>query len=155
MTQKPLFSEENIEQDQNLCFVIMPFDPALNNVYTTIGTIIETYCQLKCVRVDEIRGPGRITTDIWTNINRARFLVADLTGRNSNVFYELGIAHALKKPVILLAQNPNEEVPFDLREVRYIRYDPHNLKELQNVLPGYVKTIISTIPTNWKKIICH
>lgn len=151
MTQKTLFPEDNIEQDQNLCFVIMPFVPALDNVYTTIEKIIETYCQLKCVRVDEIHSPGRITMDIWMNINRARFLIADLTGRNSNVFYELGIAHARNKSVILLAQNPNEEVPFDLREVRYIHYDPRNLKELYRVLPEYVKTIVSTVPLKWNK----
>jgi formylglycine-generating enzyme required for sulfatase activity len=58
---------------------------------------------------------------ICQNIQRARFIVADVTGKDPNVFYELGIAHILGKPVILITQRP-EDVPFDLRAMFYIYY---------------------------------
>lgn len=59
---------------------------------------------------------------VWDGINRARVVIADLTGRNPNVFYELGIAHTLGKPVVMLTQSM-DFVPFDLRQLRCIVYD--------------------------------
>jgi formylglycine-generating enzyme required for sulfatase activity len=58
---------------------------------------------------------------ICQNIQRARFIVADVTGKDPNVFYELGIAHILGKPVVLITQRP-KDVPFDLRTMFYIYY---------------------------------
>ena len=62
-----------------------------------------------------------IVEDIWESINRARILIADLTGKNPNVFYEVGIAHTVGKEVILTTQNI-DDVPFDLRHLRHIQY---------------------------------
>ena len=59
---------------------------------------------------------------IWRGINKAKVLVAELTTKNPNVFYELGLAHALRKPVILISSN-QDDVPFDLRHIRVILYD--------------------------------
>jgi hypothetical protein len=136
--------------EPKLCFVVMPFNSALKNVYDAIKSTIDNYCGLKCKRADEISNSGRITNDIWKNISKARFLIADLTDRNPNVFYELGLAHALNKQVILLTQN-TDEVPFDLREIRYITYDSNNLASLRTELIEYAKECISTIPENWNK----
>ena len=58
----------------------------------------------------------------WSGINSARVLVAELTSRNPNVFYELGLAHALRKPVVLVSSS-EEDVPFDLQHIRVIYYD--------------------------------
>src|SRR5438045_3859364 len=104
----------------------MPFDHALKNVYGVVVNVVEDYCALRCVRADEINRSRRITDDIWRNINEARFVIADLTGRNANVFYEVGLAHARNKPVILLTQS-GDDVTFDLKEIRYLQYDPHDL----------------------------
>jgi hypothetical protein len=60
--------------------------------------------------------------EVWENIRKSRVVLADLTGRNANVFYETGIAHALGKEVILMAREL-EDVPFDLRHLRCILYD--------------------------------
>jgi hypothetical protein len=54
-------------------------------------------------------------------IDRSRVVICDCTGRNPNVFYEIGIAHTLGREVILITQNP-EDIPFDLRHLRYVRY---------------------------------
>ena len=59
---------------------------------------------------------------VWSGINAAKVLVAELTTRNPNVFYELGLAHALEKPVVLRSSN-EVDVPFDLKHIRVIYYD--------------------------------
>jgi hypothetical protein len=59
---------------------------------------------------------------VWAGITGAKVLVAELTGRNPNVFYELGLAHALNKPVVLISSN-QDDVPFDLQHIRVIYYD--------------------------------
>ena len=72
-------------------------------------------------RADDIFSDGAIVEDIWKAIINAFVLVADCTGRNPNVFYEIGIAHAMGKPVVLLTQD-SSDVPFDVRHLRLIRY---------------------------------
>ena len=59
---------------------------------------------------------------IWEQIEKAKLLLADLSGKNANVFYELGLAHAARKPVIFTASD-TDDVPFDLRHLRVIIYD--------------------------------
>jgi hypothetical protein len=59
---------------------------------------------------------------VWAGINSAKVLVAELSTRNPNVFYELGLAHALQKPVVLISSN-EADVPSDLRHIRVIYYD--------------------------------
>src|ERR1019366_7742610 len=75
------------------------------------------------VRADaDIFATGKIIDQIWRGINAAKVLVAELTTRNANVLYELGLAHALKKPVVLVSSN-QLDVPFDLQHIRVIYYD--------------------------------
>ena len=75
------------------------------------------------VRADaEIFAIGKIIDQIWRGINAAKVLVAELSTRNPNVFYELGLAHALHKPVVLVSSN-EPDVPFDLQHIRVIYYD--------------------------------
>jgi HEAT repeat protein len=59
--------------------------------------------------------------DIWRSIQEATFVVADLSGRNPNVLYELGLAHAVQKPAVLLSQQI-DDIPFDLRSIRCLIY---------------------------------
>src|SRR5690348_12853904 len=78
---------------------------------------------LQAIRADaEIFGTGKIIDQIWRGLNNAKVLIAELTTRNVNVFYELGLAHALQKPVVLVAAN-EPDVPFDLKHIRVIYYD--------------------------------
>lgn len=107
--------------DNKLCFVLMPFDKHIAPVYSEVIKPLMRELELECIRADEFSKSNPIIDDILDNIKKARFLVADLTGRNPNVFYELGLAHAMSKEVILLAQNI-EDVPFDVRHYRIITY---------------------------------
>jgi hypothetical protein len=105
------------------CFVMMPFADPVGGYYKSLYEPAIEKAKLRAIRADaDIYGTGKIVDQIWDGITSARVLVAELTGRNANVLYELGIAHALRKPVVLVCSN-EDDVPFDLRHVRVIYYD--------------------------------
>jgi hypothetical protein len=103
-------------------FVISPFGEPFDTYFTHIIKPALEDAGLYAVRGDSLYRPTTIVDDIWQGIQEARLLVAELTGRNPNVFYELGLAHAISKPVILLSESI-EDVPFDLRSIRVLLYD--------------------------------
>ena len=110
-------------QATDTCFVMMPFAEPLGSYYATVYQPAIEKARLKAIRADaEIFGTGKIMDQIWNGIHNARVLVAELTGRNPNVLYELGLAHALRKPVVLVSSN-KDDVPFDVQHVRVIYYD--------------------------------
>lgn len=82
---------------------------------------------LKAVRADELAAPGRITNQIIDHLLHARSAVADLTGRNANVFYELGVRHMANLPVALIVAHDEPALPFDLAQMRVVRYDHTSL----------------------------
>src|SRR4029453_6861595 len=101
---------------------------------------------LECVRGDEIYSEQSIVQDIWKSVRRARVIVAELSGRNPNVMYEVGLAHALGKPIILLTRN-QEDVPFDLKSLRYIYYDTENPDwgpDLKDNLTGALEKVLES-----------
>jgi hypothetical protein len=105
------------------CFVLMPFAPPLGRHYELIYEPAIKKAGLVPVRADaDIFATGKIMEQVWSGINAAKVLVAELTSRNPNVFYELGIAHALKKPVVLISAT-EDDVPFDVRHIRVIYYE--------------------------------
>lgn len=134
-----IFGGHNFTPDPNLCFVLMPFVKDMEPVYMDHIKPIIVSESISCQRADEIEGTNLITYDIWEKINRCRFIIADLTGKNPNVFYEIGLAHALGKEVILITQSM-DDVPFDLKALRCIVYafTPRGMKELEAKL---IKTI--------------
>ena len=105
------------------CFVMQPFAVPLGDYYEKIYKPAIEKAGLRPVRADaEIFATGKIMDQVWQGINAAKVLVAELTTRNPNVFYELGLAHALKKPVVLVSAK-EEDVPFDLQHIRVIYYN--------------------------------
>lgn len=105
------------------CFVMQPFGGHLGTYYESIFKPAIQQAGLTPVRADDdIFATGKIMDQVWRGIRQATVLVAELTSKNPNVFYELGLAHALEKPVILVSSN-QEDVPFDLRHIRAIFYD--------------------------------
>lgn len=105
-------------------FVIMPFAPEFEEIYNLFiaTTLIESGFEVS--RADDILSQRNILEDIVRSIIDSDLIVADLTGKNPNVYYELGLAHALGKPVILLIQSI-EDLPFDLRSYRVVTYNTH------------------------------
>ncbi|MCP1430790.1 hypothetical protein J3D45_003288 [Microbacterium foliorum] len=130
--------------DSKLVAVMMPFDPNFDVVYETIALAVDDI-GMKCVRVDNIWEHDHVMGDVLSLLWRARVVVADLTDRNPNVFYETGLAHALPRRTILLTQNP-DDVPFDLRSIRYLRYGVGSKarKALREQLSERLKTLSSS-----------
>jgi len=112
-------------KQKETCFVIMPFGGWGDEYYETIYCPAINSAGLEPHRADDLFRPSTIVHDIWAYTRKAKILLADLTGKNPNVFYELGLAHALAKPVILVAESM-EEIPFDFRSLRVITYDKHD-----------------------------
>lgn len=121
-------------------FVLMPFKPAFNNVYE-FG--IQQSCErigLHCERADKQIFEGTILDRIYNQISKADIIVADMTGQNPNVFYEVGYAHALGKRVILLT-GTREDIPFDLVHYPHIIYSDQ-LKVLASELERRLQWMI-------------
>jgi len=129
------------------CFVMMPFAPPLGGYYEKIYKPAIEKAGLTPIRADtEIFGTGKIIDQIWSGINNAKVLVAELTKRNPNVFYELGLAHALEKPVVLVSSN-EDDVPFDLQHIRVIYYDVNDPFWGSKLMDKIAENILSAIQT--------
>jgi hypothetical protein len=124
-------------------FVLMPFAPELRPVYEDQIRRVAHALQLSVKRADDFFTTGSIVDDVWDAINAAKILIADCTGRNPNVFYELGIAHAIGKPVILITQD-RDDVPVDVRHRRYIEYEftPRGMSEFEERLANTIRTTL-------------
>ena len=119
------------------CFVISPIGDEgseerqhADDVFDyIIKPAVETR-HLIAIRSDHIETPGLISTDMYKRILGDELCVVVLTGMNPNVFYELAVAHAAARPVVLLIQK-GEEPPFDLKDHRYVEYDVGNSEALR------------------------
>jgi hypothetical protein len=99
----------------------MPFGPPFDGYYQKIIKPSAGKAGLDALRSDEIYSTKAIIQDIWNKIWQARVIVADVTGKNPNVNYELGLCHALGIPTIIITRNI-DDVPFDYRHRRCITY---------------------------------
>lgn len=123
------------------CFVMMPFGQWMDSYYREIYVPAIQEAGLEPVRADELFSTGSVIEQIWEQITRAKVLLADLTDKNANVFYELGLAHAANKPVVFTTGRL-DDVPFDLRHLRVAVYDirdPSWGEKLKATLAVYLK----------------
>jgi len=100
----------------------MPFAEEWHDVYE-LG--IKPACEaagMECARVDEQIFLEHILKRMYSQIDRATLVVAEMTGRNPNVFYEAGYAHGIGKPVIFLTKS-GEDIPFDLKQYPHVVYE--------------------------------
>jgi hypothetical protein len=107
-------------------FVIMPFSEAWSDgIYAFIRRTIERLeapeGELHLYRADEIAQPGQISQQIKDSIAAAHVVIADITGVNPNVMWELGYADGLGKTIVILNQNPSSS-PFDMIDRRQVAY---------------------------------
>lgn len=107
--------------DQDI-LVIMPPDKTFRALYDEHVHSIAQKLNCTVHRSDDLFTENVIIQDIWSSIYASRLVIADCTGRNPNVFYELGIAHTLGRPVVLVTQN-TQDIPFDVRDRRFLQYD--------------------------------
>lgn len=102
-------------------FVLAPFDDASNRRWSSLLQPAIKEAGYEAKRADSVQTSRNILQDVVTGIYEADIIIADLTGMNPNVMYELGIAHALHKPTLMISDSL-ESVPFDLRAYRIIEF---------------------------------
>lgn len=119
---KEFFEKNKTNVTKGLCFIIMPFQDKTDRIYNEVISEAIRECGLTPIRADQIFDTRPIMISVMEKINESEIIIADVTDRNPNVFYELGMAHITKDRVILLSQDI-EDVPFDLRHFRFIIYE--------------------------------
>lgn len=103
-------------------FVVMQFGSPYNEIYEVIKAVCLEY-GVESHRADETYNPGLILADIVREITESEFVIAEITPANPNVYYEVGYAHAINKPVILLVDSGIEKLPFDISGFRALFYE--------------------------------
>ncbi|MEK6289109.1 MAG: hypothetical protein AABO57_25625 [Acidobacteriota bacterium] len=138
---RPVFGPPGEDHAHDV-FVLMPFSEDLEPVYTDHILKVTDKLDLSTKRADDLYSPTFIVRDIWNSINSAKVIIADCTGRNPNVFYELGIAHTVGKSPIILTQD--DQIPFDINYVRLIKYQytPRGMEKFEQYLERYLGYVL-------------
>jgi len=131
----------SVPVDETLAFVLTPFNEKYNSQYSVIKKVV-TDLGFRCSRGDDSNLSSNILGHIVQQITKSRIVIANISGRNPNVFYELGIAHALGKPVLIVSESL-ADIPFDINSSRILAFEDENdlSKKLRN---WFVHTLAST-----------
>lgn len=132
---------------EKLCFVICPISdkgtPTHKRSDQVLRHIIEPAakeCGYKAFRADEITAPGIITNQVIDHLINDPLVIADLTDHNANVFYELAVRHAVGKPLVQIIDS-QQHIPFDVSQMRTIKFDVHDLDSVANCRKEIVEHI--------------
>jgi hypothetical protein len=142
---KPVGAQDRrVREFLDICFVMMPFGGWFDRYYQEIYIPAVKDAGLEPIRADELFSTGSVVEQIWEQISKAKVLLADLTDKNPNVFYELGLSHAAFKPVVFTSARV-DDVPFDLRHLRVIIYEtrePEWAQKLRKHITEYLRNTI-------------
>ena len=134
-------------ESQKQCFIIAPIGSPgsvtrkrSDQVLRDIIRPAVRKCGYKAIRADEISKPGMITRQILQRVAEDPLVIADLTGGNPNVFYELAIRHALQKPLVQIIEK-GEKLPFDIADTRTIYFDLDDVKVAKSKIVECIKAI--------------
>jgi hypothetical protein len=116
------FSEFSIESRPGELFVVMQLSEPYKQLYEEVIRPVAKEFSLQAYHAGDVFGPGVILHDIAQGIVESKVVIAEITPANQNVFYEVGYAHALGKPTILLAER-GKQLPFDISGYRVLFYD--------------------------------
>lgn len=130
MWVNPIFKAKDLVVDSNMCFCVLPFNQKRLELFDeVIKPNLEEKFKLTVIRSGKVIQPNLdIRENIWTYINKAAFVIADISDYNANVYYELGICHTLGKKVIMLCDEKSfkedykEKLPFDIGTINTIFY---------------------------------
>lgn len=107
-----------VELEQPRAFVVMQFTSPYNELFQQVVRPVCADLGVAAVRADDSYGPGLVIADVTRQIDESKFVVAEITPANPNVYYEVGYAHARNKPTILIADRKMERLPFDISPFR-------------------------------------
>jgi hypothetical protein len=137
------------QEKERTCFVIAPIGEEGSEIRRRSDQVLKHVigpaareCGYEAVRADRISEPGMITSQVIQHLLDDPLVVADLTGRNPNVFYELAIRHAVRKPIAQVIQ-VGEPIPFDVAQSRIIQVDHHDLDSVARCREELVSQIRS------------
>ncbi|KAB8151421.1 hypothetical protein EZY14_018985 [Kordia sp. TARA_039_SRF] len=133
-----IFENRNIEE--NTAFVIIPFNEEMSFIY---GEILQVCIELKisCIRADEIFDNRSVMGNILDEISSSEVIIADLSQKNPNVYYELGIAHSIRdENSVLLLTDSIEQIPFDIKNRSILIYNRNNIHKFKNDLRKKIQT---------------
>src|ERR1051325_2090077 len=126
------------------CFIIMPFHKKFIPVRDMIKDVVCDAIQGTAIRADDIFEVGEVVAQVRAAIEQSDFCVADITGNNPNVMWEIGYARALGKSVVVLRQH-SEQIPFDVRTERFFKYSLADLTAAKMPITRAIKTIESDL----------
>ena len=151
MIPKKYFEDNRIPIDPNYIFVLLPYE--LQHIYEEgiqkpVKSINDSMrVKLVCENSLDIKGSGNIMADVWYRILKAQVIIADITGLNPNVMYELGVALTQKDNVVIIcdmAIRHKADIPFDINHLRIDFYDPKRLDDLSTKLIQTITEILKT-----------
>ena len=116
------FSEITASKSHGKAFVVMKLDGSYDELYREVIVPTAEKFELRAFHAGDMFGPGFILDDIVNSIVESKVVIAEITSLNPNVFYEVGYAHAIGKPTILLAEH-GKALPFDISGYRCLFYE--------------------------------
>lgn len=150
---RPIFHSKIPQIDQKLCFVLMPFGREWSDrVYKSLLRENIESLGLQCLRADNLKG-AIVMEDIWIKINQAAFIIADVTERNPNVMYEMGIVHSIGKPAILITQDV-DNIPFDFKHLRHYEYKD-NIDSFKTFGIELKEVVIDLYKNNYQDVVLN
>jgi hypothetical protein len=141
-------SKPNRSDGSKRCFVVSAFgssEPERREHTQVLKHLVRKVLEpmgYKVERADEIDEAGQITHQVIERLLDDELVIADLTNRNPNVFYELAVRHAARKPVVTLMVE-GQELPFDLKDVRTVFYDIHDPDKLESAQEDLSQKVIA------------
>lgn len=133
LTYQATDASDLLESSSSLCFAMMPFRPESEAIYWELIKPAAETVGLTPLRADQMHGSGAVAEQIRAAIRESRVCIADVSAANPNVLYEIGLAEALGKPIVLIAQD-GTQASFDIAHVRYIVYRRDDLESAHTPL---------------------
>jgi len=141
-----IVSNFKVDSARPKAFVIMQFGNGYDPIYNDLIKPTVEDAGFECVRGDEQATVNLILQDIIVSIKEASLIIADITPDNPNVYYELGYAHAINKPTIILCDSTRSKLPFDVSGFRTLFYDNsiHGKGKIEKTLKIFIENILAS-----------
>lgn len=146
-TNEIVVSNLVVSPEKPKLFVVMQFTPPYNELYTDVILPLGKKLGFDVLRADEFYGPGLIINDIERQVVEAKAIIAEISPNNANVYWEVGYAHALKKPTVLIADRETK-LPFDVSSFRVLFYE-NTIGGKKRIEEGLINHL-TAIQTEWQ-----